>query len=383
MRKAVAVSMSLCAIACSDPLVFDDWTVPVPSGTRVVEYAHVPHDERTERLEIVEDLVIGGDPDDPNQTFYRVEDLAVDATGNVYVLERGNKSVRVFDQRGRYLRTFGSEGQGPGELQDPHGIIVAGDAVVVPDMGNGRVNRWSLDGEYIGTSTMVPRTFTGLGLADGTILGGFIVFRQEAESWREGVYGRFSAEGVELQRFATLRLAHREIVMVPSTPARMAAGRQGDLYVTRADRYQVLAFDADGSYRWALRTTWPTPLIPEEIIERQIERVRERQPDYEPQRDTWPERMPAIGNMAVDGRGNLYVFPYVHLPRDPSTGEALQDPPDEFAVDVWSPDGQPLWSGWIPLGGWTDAHEKYVYAIGTDPDSGEEVVMRYRLVTPF
>ncbi len=383
MRKAVAILTALAAIACSEPLEFDDWAVPLPEGTRILEYAHVPRNQRTERIELVEDLVIGGDTDDPNQSFYRVDDVAVDANGNIYVLEAGYKRVQVFDQRGRYLRTIGSEGQGPGELQSPHEIIVAGDAVVVPDMGNGRVNRWSLDGEYIGTSTMVPRTFSGVGLDDGTILGGFIVTHREPEFWQEGVYGRFSTEGAELQRFATFRLAHREIVMVPSTPARMAASRQGDLYVTRADRYQVLAFDADGSYRWALRTTWPTPQIPEEIIDRQIGRVRERRPDYEPQRDTWPDRMPAIGNMAVDGRGNLYVFPYVHLPRDPATGEALQDPPDEFAVDVWSPDGQPLWSGWIPLGGWADALGEYVYAMGTDPDSGEEVLRRYRLVTPF
>jgi len=211
--------MSLVAIACSAPLEFDDWAVPVPEGTRIVEYAHVPNDERTGRLEIVEDLVIGGDADDPNQSFYRVEDVAVDANGNIYVLESGNKRVQVFDQRGRYLRTIGSEGQGPGELQEPHGIIVAGDAVVVPDLSNRRVNRWSLDGEYIGTSTMVRRTFAGLGLADGTILGGFIVYHREREIWEEGIYGRFSTEGAELQRFATFRLAHREIVMVPSTPA--------------------------------------------------------------------------------------------------------------------------------------------------------------------
>jgi len=48
MRKAFVVSMSLVAIACSEPLEFDDWTVPVPAGTRVVEYAHVPPDERTD-----------------------------------------------------------------------------------------------------------------------------------------------------------------------------------------------------------------------------------------------------------------------------------------------------------------------------------------------
>ena len=79
----------------------------------------------------------------------------------------------------------------------------------------------------------------------------------------------------------------------------------------------------------------------------------------------------------------LYVFPYVYLPRDPSTGEALEDPPDEFAVDVWSPDGQPLWSGWIPLSGWTEALGEYVYSMVTDPDRSEEVLRRYRLVTPF
>ena len=36
-------------------LEFADWTIPVPEGTRIIEYPHVPLEERNERIELVEE----------------------------------------------------------------------------------------------------------------------------------------------------------------------------------------------------------------------------------------------------------------------------------------------------------------------------------------
>lgn len=57
-RRLVLVLASVATLACSEPLEFADWTIPVPEGTRIVEYPGVPEEERVARIELVEDLVV-------------------------------------------------------------------------------------------------------------------------------------------------------------------------------------------------------------------------------------------------------------------------------------------------------------------------------------
>ncbi len=57
--SSALASLLLSLSACAEPLEFADWTIPVPEGTRVIEYAAVPVEERTERIEVVEELVLG------------------------------------------------------------------------------------------------------------------------------------------------------------------------------------------------------------------------------------------------------------------------------------------------------------------------------------
>jgi hypothetical protein len=52
-------------------------------------------------------------------------------------------------------------------------------------------------------------------------------------------------------------------------------------------------------------------------------------------------------------------------------------------VDVYSPDGRLLWSGFIDARPWVTSWNEFVYSYGGDAVTGEEVVVRYRLVEPF
>ena len=72
--QLVALAACLTALilpACADPLEFADWSLEVPAGTRIFEYPIVPIEERTEHIDLVEDLVIGQRGDDPDYIFYR------------------------------------------------------------------------------------------------------------------------------------------------------------------------------------------------------------------------------------------------------------------------------------------------------------------------
>lgn len=77
--------------------------------------------------------------DGPGQ-FARPKGVAVDSEGHVYVVDAAFGNVQVFDAKGRLLLVFGSMGHGDGELWLPEGLhIDALDRVYVGDRFNNRV----------------------------------------------------------------------------------------------------------------------------------------------------------------------------------------------------------------------------------------------------
>jgi len=70
-------------------------------------------------LELEEDLSIGGPQAEGEHVFGRILTFIVDDEGSIYVLDQKDSHIKVFDDAGRYLRTIGRKGQGPGELFMP------------------------------------------------------------------------------------------------------------------------------------------------------------------------------------------------------------------------------------------------------------------------
>ncbi len=70
-------------------------------------------------------------------------DVKLDEVGQLYVLDRRNQTVKVFDDQGQLVGGFGRAGPGPGEFLDPMAIeLLANDRIVVVDRGN-RINSYT------------------------------------------------------------------------------------------------------------------------------------------------------------------------------------------------------------------------------------------------
>ena len=77
----------------------------------------------------------------------------------VYIVDSGNNRVVVLNKDGKMLFSFGREGSGEGEFQDPVGIGVDHEGIIyVADTGNHRIQIFTADGEY---SKTIPVTFRG------------------------------------------------------------------------------------------------------------------------------------------------------------------------------------------------------------------------------
>lgn len=85
------------------------------------------------------------------------EAAAFDRADNLYVLDRGNQRVLVFDRAGRFVRQLGHKGGGPGEFEVPVGLTVLGDgSVAVLDVAHQNLTLFGPDGRFRRTVAWRP-----------------------------------------------------------------------------------------------------------------------------------------------------------------------------------------------------------------------------------
>jgi len=81
---------------------------------------------------------------DTPESFYGPRGLAVDDKGRVYVTDTGNKRVVVFDADGNFVTQFGSAGFDPGTFDEPVGIAIDKNGTVyIADTWNQRIQTFT------------------------------------------------------------------------------------------------------------------------------------------------------------------------------------------------------------------------------------------------
>jgi streptogramin lyase len=83
--------------------------------------------------------------------FRQVTDVAWDAAGETFISDGYiNSRVAKYDKNGRWMKSFGEPGSGPGQLNTPHSIATdAKGNVYVANRGNARIEVFDSDGNYL------------------------------------------------------------------------------------------------------------------------------------------------------------------------------------------------------------------------------------------
>ena len=80
-------------------------------------------------IALVEQWRIGGE-DEEEVLLGVIFDAMVGPKGDVYLIDRQLSQVLVFDSEGELLTTLGRQGDGPGELNQPHGMLMLDDGQI-------------------------------------------------------------------------------------------------------------------------------------------------------------------------------------------------------------------------------------------------------------
>lgn len=81
--------------------------------------------------------------------FEGITDIGSDEVGNIYLCDIQACNIKRFSAEGKFIKTIGRKGQGPGEFNAPSRIAVTRNHLFIYDMGNRRLCAMTTDGKFI------------------------------------------------------------------------------------------------------------------------------------------------------------------------------------------------------------------------------------------
>jgi len=105
-------------------------------------------------LEVKLELVrtIGGLDAEENLSFHEPSNIVRDSVGNLYILDSGNNRIQKLDPQGKFIKTIGRKGQGPGEFQGARSMdIDEQNNLFVFDVRSWRIEVLSSEGKSLRT----------------------------------------------------------------------------------------------------------------------------------------------------------------------------------------------------------------------------------------
>jgi hypothetical protein len=133
-------------------LIISAQNYPVKSttenGVKVVSNPDYPKEGRYD-LVLSELFTLGNEADNSKYMFSRPSEVQMDKSGNTYILDRQCK-IFVFDKKGKYQKSFGKKGKGPGDFEEVAYFAITNDnKIILNDCQNMRICYLDLDGKYL------------------------------------------------------------------------------------------------------------------------------------------------------------------------------------------------------------------------------------------
>ena len=348
--------------------------VETVDGVRVVHNSGPGAWGKTSKVALEPVRVLGDvDTADENLAFYMPSTIAMDAAGDLYVLDTGNHRIKKFGPDGKYLATYGRQGQGPGEFYYPAWLAIdAKGFIYVTDPNNQRIQVLTPDGKdhkaIKGIEQGAGPVFLG---KSGELLTGAprmrFVFNDPGEKEMKDpalpkLVRVLDLEGKAIREFGEPRDYGEELVNRGANEVLMTVAAAGEVYLAYTVQNRIEKYAADGRLLWRADRELPYSM---EIKDKgEIKRTGNNVSVRGPQLNR------CASGIAVDAKGRVWVVTMTRqlkkeeqvgmsmtVSMDGSGGRTMGMKPqgegqelrttDAYKLEVFSPDGVLL--GSLPL----------------------------------
>jgi len=254
-----------------------------------------------------------------------------DSKGNIYIIRfppRTGNNIFKFDKNGRYVTSFGPEGQGPGEFQYPfHLEIDNQDNIVITDQSKHKLFIFNNDGN------LIEETRIDIGIAFVSCLenGNFLTFGQLIEYIRsEYNYVALRLLNSQLEELKEL-VRYKRINAVRTKRLKGTSAiwcwseSKGKIYVGNGERgYEIWEFDLSGNLIRKIKKEYKKVPVSEEYKKKRMEIIT----DWLKEMTYFPKFLPSYQSFFIDDRGRFFVMTYEE-----------GDNHSEFLFDIFNHDG--------------------------------------------
>jgi hypothetical protein len=299
---------------------------------------------KTGRVCLVEEVRITDSQLPKNVLFENPRGLAIAANGNVYMTDVAANHIKVFSPDGKFLRTLGQEGQGPGDLGGPESIEIVGDFIIVREVMTRRISVVKPDGTFVKSAPFSPDDSYGRLLGLKSLRDGRLIVFVE-RGLPKGFSGRLPeeqdlaikllpadlgaarviyekkirasrwAKNPETNAFHRVRFPYHPKICLGVDPS-------GRLAIGDNSKYEIEIYDPDkGRILTFSRPYTPVKLEDKDkkayfdlfqmaVFVDNVKKILPKPPDYIVQLTEFPEFLPPYRGLIFDSEGNLWVHLY-------------------------------------------------------------------------
>lgn len=277
-----------------------------------------------------------GESEDPEKSFAGTElPFVVADNGMIYAVDMEIAHVKIFDDSGQLIQTFGKKGQGPGEFSMPSGIQITSEGdLMIEDSLNRRLAFYSLDGEHIKDIS----TATRLALAQirldskGNMLG--VEMSGPADNKLFMEYKKYDKDLKPLFTLTKIEFP----LPIPGSGNKMNImdmlvdfqfDKDGNVFFGRNQEYDIQVFDPEGKLIRVIKKDFKPEKVTQEDIDEMLERIPNNIPGVNIRElFEFSKLFPPFQSFVLDGENRLFVRTY-------TKGKVKR----EYVIDIFDKEG--------------------------------------------
>jgi hypothetical protein len=285
---------------------------------------------KTGKARFVQELVLD-DGSMPKNLFFELPTSVVDdQDGNIYVLDSDASNIKKFDSRGRFIKTIGREGQGPGEFSSPYYLTYAKDRLVVWDLMNRRLCALTPEGKFI-KSSHIPYDQGSVRKLRSLPTGEILVekeksFRRETDKPQVCTIDLYSRDLEYVKTIYERSLWRKKYVRTrefgistlyfPYSPdVCWDVSPEEKIIIGFSDKYELEVYDRDGKKLQTFSHAYEPVRVTEKDRKEYFDSIEfyragaklKEIPEYITKETQFPKNMPAFENILIDSEGNVLV----------------------------------------------------------------------------